>query len=218
MGFSVRGFAGLIGGIGVMVLPMSLPAEASTLAGTAACTWVVNELPLPAGWTAGHVNDSDRDDSFTGYGVDADGKTRPLVWHDGAVTVLEAPGGVQAVAVDVNSRGDVVGITQDESTPNHGVLWRGGQVIDLPVLPGGDWAAPTAINDSGLIVGYGTDGQDIHAAVWSTGSPQSVKDLGGMGGSAYLTDVTQAASSWAGPRRSVRSSGSRRSWARSAVD
>ena len=190
MGFSMRGVAGLVGGIGVMVLPVSLPAAAST-SSTAACTWVVNELPLPAGWTAGYVNNSDRDDSFTGYGVDADGKTRPLVWHDGAVTVLEAPGGVQAVAQDVNSRGDVVGITQEEGTPNHGVLWRGGQVIDLPVLPGGDWAVPTAINDSGLIAGYGTDGENVHATVWSTGSPRSIKDLGGMGGSAYLTDVNQ---------------------------
>ncbi|MFI5734082.1 hypothetical protein ACIA49_28460 [Kribbella sp. NPDC051587] len=173
-------------------MPSPAAAQVSGADGTAAaCTWVVSELPLPAGWSAGYVYNSDRDDSFAGYGVDVDGKTRPLVWHDGAVTVLDAPGGVEAVAQDVNSRGDVIGVTQGENVQAHGVLWRGGQVIDLPSLPGGDAAVPTAINDAGLIVGYAAGGDANHAVAWSARTPQSIRDLGVVAGSAYLTDVTQ---------------------------
>src|SRR4029450_9866014 len=137
MVFSVRRFrclpalVGLVVGIAATVIQVPPPAQAaeqpSTLDGTVGCTWVINELPLPAGWSAGYVYNSDRHDSFAGYGVDVDGRTRPLVWHDGEVTVLDAPGGGGAVAQDVNSRGDVVGVLLGEDTSTHGVLWRGGQ-------------------------------------------------------------------------------------------
>jgi probable HAF family extracellular repeat protein len=187
---------GLVAGIAATLTVTQIPASAqaaeqlSTVNATVGCTWVISELPLPAGWSAGYVYNSDRRDSFAGYGVDADGRTRPLVWHDGDVTVLEAPGGVDAVAQDVNSHGDVVGVIQDENTPTHGILWRGGQVIDLPLLPGGSFAVPTAINDAGLIVGYAAGAEASHAVVWSKQSPQTIRDLGVMTGSAYLTDVT----------------------------
>lgn len=201
MVFSVRRFrclpalAGLVVGIAVTVIQVPPPAQAaeqpSTLDGAVGCNWVINELPLPAGWSAGYVYNSDRHDSLAGYGVDADGTTRPLVWHDGEVTVLDAPGSVAAVAQDVNSRGDVIGFAQGEDTPTYGVLWRGGQVIDLPSLPGGSFAVPTAINDAGLIVGYAADADTNHAVAWSADSPQSIQDLGAMAGSAYLTDVSE---------------------------
>ncbi|MFI7066042.1 hypothetical protein ACIBL3_33935 [Kribbella sp. NPDC050124] len=151
---------------------------------------MISELPLPAGWSGGYVYNSDRRDSFAGYGVDVDGRTRPLVWRDGAVTVLDAPGGGSATAQDVNSRGDVVGVVYGVDTPTRGVLWRGGQVIDLPSLPGGGYAVPTAINNAGLIVGYAAGEETSHAVAWSADSPQSIRDLGVMGGAAYLTDVT----------------------------
>jgi hypothetical protein len=186
-------FAGLVAGIAVTVVQMSPPAMAaeqlSTLDGTA-CTWVINELPLPAGWSGGYVYNSDRHDSFAGSGVDVDGRTRPLVWHDGDVTVLDTPGGVGATAQDVNSRGDVVGVVFGEDTSTRGVLWRGGQMIDLPLLPGGGFAVPTAINNAGLIVGYAAGVDTSHAVAWSADSPQSIQDLGVVAGSAYLTDVS----------------------------
>src|SRR5262245_15273294 len=157
----------LVAGIAATVVFMPSPAQAadqpSTLDPTLGCTWVIKELPLPAGWRSGYVYNSDRHDSFAGYGVDADGRTRPLVWHNGDVTVLDAPGSGGAVAQDVNSRGDVIGVSQGEDTPSHGVLWRDGQVIDLPLLPGGDYAVPTAINNSGLIVGYAAGTDTNHA-------------------------------------------------------
>jgi uncharacterized membrane protein len=173
-----------------MMMPPAA-AQPSSLNGAVGCTWAINELPLPAGWSAGYVHNSDRHDSFAGYGVDADGRTRPLVWHDGKVAVLDAPAGVDAVAQDVNSHGDVIGVLQSEDTPTRGVLWRGDQVIDLPSLQGGGYAVPTAINDAGLIVGYAAGGETNHAVAWSADSPQSIQDLGAMAGSAYLTDVTQ---------------------------
>ena len=187
-------FAGLVAGIAVMVVQMSPPAmaveQSSSLDGTG-CTWVINELPLPAGWSTGYVYNSDRHDSFAGYGVDVDGKTRPLVWHDGAVTVLETPGGVSAVAQDVNSQGDVVGVVLGEDTSTHGVLWHGGQLIDLSTLPGGGFAVPSAINNAGLIVGYAAGEDTSHAVAWSADAPQSIQDLGVVAGSAYLTDVSE---------------------------
>jgi probable HAF family extracellular repeat protein len=184
-----RYLAGLVVGVAATAVQLAPPAQAA--APLTACTWVINELPLPTGWRSGHVVNSDRDDSFTGYGIDADGRTRPLVWHDGAVTVLEAPGGVDATAEDVNSHGDVVGVTQDENSQPHGILWRNGQVIDLALLPGGGMAVPTAINDAGLIVGSASDADASHAVAWSARSPQKIRDLGVMTGSAYLTDVTE---------------------------
>ncbi|ADB35594.1 hypothetical protein Kfla_6602 [Kribbella flavida DSM 17836] len=198
MVWSMRGvrclpqLAGLVAGVAATVMLMPPPAAAapSVRDKTGGCTWVVNELPLPAGWSSGHVRNSDRHHSFAGYGVDADGRTRPLVWHDGEVTVLDAPGGTDATAQDVNSHGDVIGVTQGEDTPSRGVLWRGGQVIDLPLLPGG-YAVPTAINDAGLIVGYAVAGGASHAVAWTADSPHSIQDLGVMAGNAYLTDVTQ---------------------------
>ncbi|WP_405064404.1 hypothetical protein OG474_22870 [Kribbella sp. NBC_01505] len=187
---SVPLLAGLVVGLAATVL--QLPASAAVQPHkAAACSWVVNELPLPAGFSAGYVHDSDRDNSFAGYGIDAEGKTRPLVWHDGAVTVLSAPGGVEAVAEDVNSRGDVVGVTEGGDTPAHAILWRGGRVIELPVLPGGVYAVPTAMNNAGLIVGYAGDGDTSHAVAWSTSSPRAIRDLGEMAGSAVLTDVNE---------------------------
>src|SRR4051794_33350033 len=119
--------AGLVAGVAATVVQMPAPAhavdQASTLDPTLGCTWVIKELPLPAGWSSGYVYNSDRHDSFAGYGVDADGRTRPLVWHNGDVTVLDAPGSAGTIAQDVNSRGDVIGVVQGEDTPTHGVLW-----------------------------------------------------------------------------------------------
>jgi probable HAF family extracellular repeat protein len=187
-----RCLAGLVVGIAATMVQLAPPAQAAEQRTTLeSCTWVINELPLPAGWRSGYLTNSDRRDWFAGYGIDADGRTRPLVWHAGQVTVLEAPGGVDATAVDVNGHGDVVGVIQDENTPTHGILWRDGQVIDLPVLPGGDIAVPSAINDAGLIVGSASDAEASHAVAWSANSPQTIRDLGVMTGSAYLTDVTE---------------------------
>lgn len=186
-------FAGLVAGVAVTMAQVSPPAMAveqtRALDGTD-CAWVINELPLPSGWTAGNVYGGDRHDSFAGSGVDADGRTRPLVWHDGAVTVLETPTGMSATAQDVNSQGDVVGTAYDDDMSSRGVLWRDGHLVDLGMLPGGDYAVPTAINSAGLIVGYGSGADSTHAVAWSADSPQSVQDLGVVAGSAYLTDVS----------------------------
>ena len=196
---SGRGFrglpklAGLVAGIAVAVVQMAPPAmavEKSRTVDSTGCTWGIHELPLPSGWSGGNVYSSDRHDSFAGSGVDADGRTRPLVWRDGDVTVLDTPGGVGATAQDVNSRGDVVGVVFGEDTSTRGVLWHGGQMIDLPLLPGGGYAVPTAINNAGLIVGYAAGEDTSHAVAWSADSPQSIRDLGVVAGSAYLTDVT----------------------------
>jgi hypothetical protein len=118
----VRGFrclAGLVAGVAAATVLQLPPAAQAAEQRTTACTWVINELPLPAGWRSGHVVNSDRRDWLAGYGVDADNKTRALAWHNGSVTVLEAPGDVDAIAQDVNSNGDVVGVTQDENSPTH---------------------------------------------------------------------------------------------------
>ncbi|WP_410789777.1 hypothetical protein [Kribbella sp. C-35] len=170
--------------------PPAMAAEQLSTLDDTGCTWVINELPMPAGWSSGTVYNGDRHDSFAGSGVDADGRTRALVWHDGEVAVLDAPSGVGAVAQDVNSQGDVVGVVYGEDMSSRGVLWRDGQLIDLPTLTGGGFAVPTAINNAGLIVGYAAGEDTSHAVAWSAHSPQSIQDLGVVAGSAYLTDVS----------------------------
>lgn len=187
------GFVAVVAGAAVVVGQWALPAMAAGQAGgldDSGCTWIVSELPLPTGWSGGNVYSSDRHDSFAGSGVDVDGRTRPLVWQNGVVTVLDVPDGMGAVAQDVNGQGDVVGVVFGEDTSTRGVLWHGGQMIDLALLPGGGYAVPTAINNAGLIVGYAAGDAASHAVAWSAESPQSVQDLSVVEGSAYLTDVS----------------------------
>ncbi|MBP7914634.1 MAG: hypothetical protein KAZ63_04740 [Vitreoscilla sp.] len=86
-------------------------------------------------------------------------------WVNGELKVLSCPpAGRDATAVDVNIHGVAVGDSHLPQGGRHAVRYESGRVIDLGALGdpdvNGSWA--TAINDRGVVVGYGinlpTDG------------------------------------------------------------
>jgi probable HAF family extracellular repeat protein len=96
---------------------------------------------------------------------EADGKVVPVTWAHGRIARLSSE--QQAVAVDVNNRGQIIGY----NASSRGVLWQnaGSAPIDLGTL-GGGMCEPAALNDHGVIVGVSAvEGNVLHAFVWEDG-------------------------------------------------
>jgi uncharacterized membrane protein len=184
---------------------MPSPAAAGIASG---CTWVINELPTPAGLDPVHAPKADSETSFAGYGFDASRLQHAVVWRAGQPVVLASPAGQGATATDVNSAGDAVGHSVmdmsapvpletspgEKSTPIQALLWRQDRLTKLAMPRGADHAWAIAINDSGLIAGYASFGGTSRAVTWSASAPGRVRDLGaveGVVGSVYVTDLTE---------------------------
>lgn len=106
---------------------------------------------------------------------------RPFHWtEDEGMTDLGILGGLFGSAQDVNDHGDIVGESDiDEQlygqALNRAVLWRGGQIIDLGVLPNAGKpglfgpelvnTAAIAINNQGQIIGNSWPAVD-HFGAW----------------------------------------------------
>ena len=109
--------------------------------------------------------------------VGTDDLPRPFLWEDGVMRDLGTPGGPSGYggAIDINDRGQVVGVTVDGDNPPAATLWQDGQVVSLERLPGSYSCTPTAINDRGLITGNCVVAGDVSneavAVVWTNGVP-----------------------------------------------
>ena len=83
-----------------------------------------------------------------------------FVWKQGALTDLGSlPSGYSSFASSINTRGDIVGASQNGQIDpltaypaNDAVLWRNGVINDLGTL-GGSQSVGNAINDSGHVAG-----------------------------------------------------------------
>ncbi len=114
--------------------------------------------------------------------IDTPDDTRPFLWHDGKVTVIEIwQDPVRGEAYGVNTRGQVVGYTEDEDGPDRAFVWEKGQLKELETLPGGFSTQALAINDSSQIVGrvYLSDLRSWHGVLWEGGR---IRDLGTLPG------------------------------------
>lgn len=123
-------------------------------------------------------------------------------WQDGILTDLGAlPGVNNSGANAINDRGWIVGFSQTgEIDPvngfpaGHGVLWKGGQIIDLGTLGTGIESSGNYINNAGDVVGVvsvdttadpfafiglGAFPSPTHAFIWKNGV---MRDLGTLGG------------------------------------
>jgi len=100
-------------------------------------------------------------------------------WQNGAIKLLGGlPGNLTSEAVAVNSSGQAVGTSlQTSDSDGHAVLFANGTVTDLNApgtgTPGGDSSA-NAINDNGVIVGQGGNGD---AFVYSNGHATDLNTL-----------------------------------------
>jgi probable HAF family extracellular repeat protein len=147
------------------------------------------------------------DENFCAYGTGL--KCLPFLWKDGVLTPLATLGGNNASIGQMNSRGEVPGLAENnirdpECLPGvaftgtgpqvldyEAVIWGPGpgQIRELHPLPGDTVGIALWINDSGQAVGIsGRCGNTVipplaggpHAVLWENDG--SVHDLGNLGG------------------------------------
>lgn len=106
-----------------------------------------------------------------GSGVANGGHAFAWTATGGMVDLGDLDGGnVASVAWSVNDAGDIVGTGSSTTQPNHALLWRGGQMIDLGLLPevqAAGWQLEQAmdINNQGQITGIGLLGGQLRSFV-----------------------------------------------------
>ena len=126
--------------------------------------------------------------------------------------------GTAASGWGMNNAGDVVGRSYRDTgcgpfclPPEDVVVWRGGNRIQLPLVPGysSGYQWPFFINNNGLIGGYvGIPGSSTHAAIWTpSGGGYVAQDLGVFPGatSADVYGLDDRAEWTDGPPRAARS-------------
>jgi probable HAF family extracellular repeat protein len=93
---------------------------------------------------------------------------RPFVWTAGVMTPV-ATAFQYLMAADMNNLGVIVGEHRPSPFAQRGFVWQfGDAVLDLPLLPGGNNAGATALNELGTIVGWAApaSSSDHHAVLW----------------------------------------------------
>jgi probable HAF family extracellular repeat protein len=116
----------------------------------------------------------------------------PFVWQKGVMTPLPLLGGNNGQALEINSRGQIVGAAETP-TPDtcslfflqvEAVIWEKGQVQELPPFPGDPDGFANAINDKGQVVGVTgcVANNTVRAVLWPNGQNGGVIDLGNLGG------------------------------------
>lgn len=125
--------------------------------------------------------------SLNGWGTE----TRAFLWQNGIMQDLGTLGGPDALAANVNERGQISGCSYTNSTPNSttGVptlepfLWEHGTMRSLGTL-GGTSGCVTDLNSQGQVAGVSNLAGDLvtHPFLWSNGS---LIDLGTFGGGGY---------------------------------
>lgn len=125
----------------------------------------------PQSWAIG-INDAG---VIVGSASLPSGVLRAARWEGGVAIDLGSWGGVNSYATAINAQGVIAGFSESAGRTT-AVRWEDG--VAVPLGPG----QANAINDAGMIVGWGPDS---HATRWYRGR---VKDLGVLGG--ILSEAT----------------------------
>jgi probable HAF family extracellular repeat protein len=126
-------------------------------------------------------------------------QSRAFLWEKGVMKDLGDLGGPDALAISVNERGQIAGISYTSSTPSgvandwcqdippqNPFLWEKGRMIDLGTL-GGACGFPSftgGLNNQGQVVGQSDLAGDstAHPFLWDLKRHPHLRDLGTLGG------------------------------------
>lgn len=168
---------------GALLLAAALLVPTSTASAAAACTWRPTALPVPG--QSGLPTATDHQSGFAGVASTADG-LRPIVWKNGAYSVLPGIGNLPGYEVaDENRAGTIVGtarVSVSGVSVSTAFRSRGGVLEELPKLGNNTKAAALGINDAGDITGYvWGDSSGLTTVVrWPAAQPGTVTTLPGL--------------------------------------
>ncbi len=98
--------------------------------------------------------------TVVGFAQDGTGSTKALVWEPNVVSELGTLGGKSAIAYSINNSGIITGMSFDKDGNQRAFIWYQGLMVDLNsyLSSSEGWVltCARAINDKGLITGYGT--------------------------------------------------------------
>ena len=142
------------------------------------------ELSLPVGSNGGIAYAINEVGEAAGY-VSGTAGIRPAWWtRRGEVQLLPIARNQTTKALDLNDRGDIVGVSGGE--PKAAVLWpRKGGMVSLGTLPGFTHSEAVAISENGSIAGLATGlvafPNRSRAVLWQPGG-LAIRDLGALPG------------------------------------
>jgi probable HAF family extracellular repeat protein len=185
-----------------------------TLGGNESFSIAVNNR----GQVVGLAENATSDSFGLGFGQQA----RAFLWERGLMRDLGTLGGPDAFAIDINDRGQILGVSFINSIPDpttgvptlDGFLWENGKMIDIPDPLGGTQISPYYLSERGQVVGNANLAGDNfeqarHPFLWekrkftdlgtfggSTGDAYKINDAGQIVGDASFADTTYHAALW----------------------
>lgn len=163
--------------------------DLGTLGGNQSASAAINESGQIVGWAENTTPDPF---SFAGlffFGSDLGTQTLAFLWQDGVMQDLGTLGGPDALAANINNRGQVAGNSYTNFAPDpitgvppiHPFIWENGHMRDLIDEPGITFALVNGLTENGRVIGTfdSPDHSATHPFVWDKGV---FTDLGTLGG------------------------------------